>query len=245
MGSGGPRGLQILLPVADRGRGGFDSHTFPPLARALAVALTLALSGLAPGAAGAQSTDPADVPEFARPDSAGVTPPAGVDTLRASTGEPRDARGERLRPWHRRPWAVMTRSALVPGLGQWTNGRRVKAVLVAGGEVAAGLTLLDAHRETNDAFERQRQALAAGETAAAAAAGEEYERAFNRRATWAWIAATAVALSMLDAYVDAHLIQFDADFGPEPRLFEDDDTTGERADLRVGLRLSFQGPTGR
>ena len=30
-GSGGPRGLQILLPGAKTIRGGFDSHTFPPL----------------------------------------------------------------------------------------------------------------------------------------------------------------------------------------------------------------------
>ena len=30
MGSGGPRGLQILLPGAKTIRGGFDSHTFPP-----------------------------------------------------------------------------------------------------------------------------------------------------------------------------------------------------------------------
>jgi hypothetical protein len=212
--------------------------------------LGLALAAVASVPAGAQSTDPSDVPPFARPDSAGTTPPAGTDTLRARTDLPRDARGERVRPWHRRPWAIMTRSALVPGLGQWTNGRPIKALLVAGGEVAAGLTLLDAHRETNDALERQRQALAAGDEVAAATAGDDYDRAFDRRATWAWIAATAVALSMLDAYVDAHLSQFDADFGPEPKLFEDDDTTGAHApggaaDLRVGLRLSFQGPTGR
>ncbi len=31
MGSGGPRGLQILLSGAKTTRGGFDSHTFPPL----------------------------------------------------------------------------------------------------------------------------------------------------------------------------------------------------------------------
>jgi hypothetical protein len=191
------------------------------------------------------------VPAFARPDSAGQTPPAGTDTLRAGAGpaaEARDARGERVRPWHRKPWSIMARSALVPGLGQWTNGRRIKAALVAGGEVVAALQLLDAHRDTGDALERQEAALAAGQTAVAAAAGDEYEQAYNRRATWAWIAATAVALSMLDAYVDAHLLQFDADFGPEPRLFDDDGATGGptgQARMRAGLRLSFQGPTGR
>ena len=31
IGSGGPRGLQILLSGAKTTRGGFDSHTFPPI----------------------------------------------------------------------------------------------------------------------------------------------------------------------------------------------------------------------
>jgi hypothetical protein len=239
------------LPVADRGRGGFDSHTFPPAcsrARALALVLALALAlvlGLA-GAAAAQGTDPGEVPPFARPDSAGVTPPPG-DTLRPPLEDPRDARGERIRPWHRKPWAIMTRSALVPGWGQWTNQRRLKAVLVAGAEVAAGVQLVDAHNDTQDALDRQEAAIAAGDEAQAALAGAEYDTAFERRATWAWVTATAVALAMLDAYVDAHLLQFDADFGPNPGIDDEDDAesrVGGVPGVKVGLRLAFSGPRG-
>ncbi len=210
----------------------------------LALACALGLSG---GAA-AQATDPGDLSPVARPDSAGVTPPPG-DARRPSMADPRDARGERVRVWHQKPWAIMARSALVPGLGQWTNRRRVKAGLVAGAEVAAGIQLADAFSDTEAALDRERAALAAGDEAAADLARAQYERAFNRRATWAWLAATAVALAMLDAYVDAHLLQFDADFGPDPKLFDEDDASlrvpGGAPDVRMGLRLQFQGPSGR
>ena len=217
-------------------------------ARVRVLGLVAALILLA-GPASAQSSDPSDVTPIARPDSAGVTP-APSDSLRPPLEDPRDARGERIRPWHRKPWAIMTRSALVPGWGQWTNGRHLKSVLVAGGEVAVGLQLLDAHEDTEDALDRQSAAIAAGDDAAAALAGAEYDAAFERRATWAWVTALAIALSMADAYVDAHLLQFDADFGPDPGIIDDEDDAQGRvgrggADLRVGFRLAFQGPRGR
>lgn len=57
MGSGGPRGLQIPRSDASCVRGGFDSHTFPPilLGAALAAALMLA----APAARAATAADSA------------------------------------------------------------------------------------------------------------------------------------------------------------------------------------------
>jgi hypothetical protein len=53
--------------------------------------------------------------------------------------------------------------------------------------------------------------------------------------------------------VDAHLLQFDADFGPDPQLFDDDDdrdaakerVPGGAPEVRAGLRYHFQGPRGR
>ena len=57
MGSGGPRGLQILPSGANPIRGGFDSHTFPPLARsaALGIVLAAALVAASAGCAGAEA----------------------------------------------------------------------------------------------------------------------------------------------------------------------------------------------
>ena len=58
---------------------------------------------------------------------------------------------------------------------------------------------------------------------------------------------TTLALSMLDAYVDAHLLQFDADFGPDPEPLSDLEAAtgrshGGTSDLRAGVRLTFTGP---
>ena len=209
MGSGGPRGLQILLSVADRGRGGFDSHTFPPLACALALVLALAWGP----AAFAQA--PAD-----------------------------SARGERWRPWHERPTWIMARSAIVPGWGQLKNRRPLKAALALGLEGFAGVRVVRAWKDVDDASAREDRALRAGDAVAAAEARADYDRAYNRRATAGWILGAAVALSMLDAYVDAHLIQFDADFGPDPSL--PDDASGALpgpTGARVALCLSFTGPS--
>jgi len=203
MGSGGPRGLQILLSVADRGRGGFDSHTFPPLLPALALLLALC------GPARAQ---------------------APADSLS----------GERHRPWHEQPTWIMARSAVVPGWGQFKNGRPLKAGLAIGLEGAIGYKLVDAWKDVTAASEREDDALAHGDEAAAAAARADYEDAYNRRATAAWFLAGAVILSMVDAYVDAHLIQFDADFGPDPSLPEDaSSATPGSPGARVALCWSF------
>jgi len=202
MGSGGPRGLQILLSVADRGRGGFDSHTFPPLCLAL-------LLLFAAGPARAQ---------------------APVDSLT----------GERARPWHEQPTWIMARSAVVPGWGQFKNGRPLKAGLAIGLEGAIGYKLVDAWKDVEAAAAREDDALSHGDQAAADAARADYEEAYNRRATAAWFLAGAVILSMVDAYVDAHLIQFDADFGPDPSLPEDaSSATPGSSGARVALCWSF------
>ena len=198
------------MSVADRGRGGFDSHTFPPF---FALALGLALMIPGPRAAGAQVPAP---------------PRAANDSTR----------GERQRPWHEQPWSIMARSALVPGWGQLKNGRPLKAGLAVAIEGVAGVRLVRAWRDVNDASRREDQALRMGDQEAADAARADYDRAYNRRAAAGWIVGIAVVLSMVDAYVDAHLIQFDADFGPDPAL--PDDTSGAAVPATSGPRLSLR-----
>src|SRR6267378_4235840 len=55
LGSGGPRGLQILRSGVKSVRGGFDSHAFPPIVWGLGLVLALALAaaGAVAGAEGA------------------------------------------------------------------------------------------------------------------------------------------------------------------------------------------------
>ena len=159
IGSGGPRGLQILMSGALGVRGGFDSHAFPPSLLLLAtVLLPVALIGL-PASADAPPGSPQGAPAAPLdslrappvPDTAAVhivefghtrtVTPTPAATLRF--GEPR---------------YVMMRSLLVPGWGQLYNRSWIKATLMAGieGWLITGLVrderqLTRLSREADDA----------------------------------------------------------------------------------------------
>jgi hypothetical protein len=92
-------------------------------------------------------------------------------------------------------WALF-RSAVLPGWGQWYNGKKFKSLLVLGGEV--GLIV-------NASFQNQK----------ALRSKTEDERAFyeNNRSLSAWWAVAVYFLNLLDAYVDAQLSDFDV--GPD------------------------------
>jgi hypothetical protein len=179
---------------------------------------------------------------FAQTTPVADTTRAPASAFDSTAAEPplRSARvGPRVRPWHAKPWAVMARSAIVPGWGQATNGKWIKAGLAVGLEAWTGARVADAWRDANDALDREAVALAAGDGPTAAAARADYNAAYDRRATGAWLLGAAIVASMLDAYVDAHFLQFDADFGPDPRL--PDDATGQR-NVRFGVTWAFTGP---
>jgi hypothetical protein len=94
------------------------------------------------------------------------------------------------------PTGAMLRSIAFPGWGQWYNGRRFKAVIVFGAE--AGIIANTVYQ--NQMVQKSQSDL---------------EREFyleNRRLSNWWLAG-AILLSMIDAYVDAHLYDFDE--GPE------------------------------
>ncbi len=90
------------------------------------------------------------------------------------------------------PTGAMLRSMAVPGLGQWYNQKRFKAVIVAGVEI--GL-IVDAVVQNQ----------------LAAQATISYDREFyrNNRSLAIWWLGAAILYSMADAYVDAHLFDFD------------------------------------
>lgn len=97
-----------------------------------------------------------------------------------------------LRQKMRDPTGAMLRSMIVPGWGQWYNGKRFKAFLVFGAE--AGLI-------ANTIYQNQK----------VQSSSTELEREFyleNRRLSNWWLAGV-ILYSMIDAYVDAHLSDFD------------------------------------
>ena len=90
------------------------------------------------------------------------------------------------------PTGAMLRSIVFPGWGQWYNGKHFKAILVFGAEAGIIANTI-----------RQNQRVQASKS--------ELEREFyleNRRLSNWWLAGV-ILLSMIDAYVDAHLYDFD------------------------------------
>jgi hypothetical protein len=120
------------------------------------------------------------------------------------------------------PSGAMLRSLAVPGWGQWYNGKKLKTVLVAGGEI--GLVA--------DAI-IQNQLAARAQT--------DIDRLFYRdnRSLAIWWLAAAILYSMADAYVDAHMYHFDE----SPELSQAPILLHKKAPAlyppAIGIKISF------
>lgn len=95
----------------------------------------------------------------------------------------------------------MFKSALVPGWGQWSNGKHLKAGAFF---LAEGYMIYRAGRAAHREGEAEDHGLDA-----------EAEKWNAERRDFTWWLLFAVVLSMGDAYVDAHLRGFDAEFDLE------------------------------
>jgi len=158
--------------------------------------------------------------------------------LAASAPGPATVHADSLR--HRsRPFLVMLRSAAVPGWGQLYNHKYLKAVGVVAGEGLLAYQAWSEYRKENDAVDRL-SAIANADVEAGVnyqldpvylAADQDREVHRNKKINWIWWGIAAHLLSTVDAYVDAHLGTFEADFGSsEP---------GEKPRLTLALRTRF------
>ena len=95
------------------------------------------------------------------------------------------------------PSGAMWRSLAFPGWGQLYNGKYLKAAIIAGGEFSLiyGIWIQE---------QRRKDAKKAGDDYAA-----NFYRDDRQRLTW-WLTGL-ILYSMADAYVDAHLLDFDID----------------------------------
>ncbi len=226
MGSGGPRGLQIPRSGADRVRGGFDSHAFPPFL-ALLLAIALALSSRPAAAAPA--------------DSLAVVPPVAADTTvrrvaRTSGG------------WTEQPRVVMLRSLLVPGWGQFHNRAYVKSALVAAGEGAFGVFLWQDRRELDRLLVEVERERVGGDPQGYESAVTRYNARLDTYVSRQWLFAGVLAYALVDAYVDAHFRDFDIEFRTDPALPDGAPPdlgrpargpTGGARSARIALRWNF------
>lgn len=127
-----------------------------------------------------------------------------------SAEEQRSAAEADTTAWHRKPVATMFKSTLVPGWGQWSNGKHVKAGAFF---LTEGYFFYRAARAAQKEWDLEDQ----GRDDEALSWNEE-------RRDYTWWLLFVVILSMGDAYVDAHLRGFDAEFEPTE--------TGGRAGFR-------------
>jgi hypothetical protein len=122
----------------------------------------------------------------------------------------------------------MMRSLAVPAWGQATNGQSIKALIVAAGEGYLLYHLFTHERERRDAKDK---ITGDPDRAAHWESRAEYHR--ERRNDFTWWSAFAIALSMGDAYVDAHLRYVDVEFKARD--------AGENEDM-LEIRLSLEWP---
>jgi len=180
MGPGGLRGLQILQPGANHARGGFDSHASPPrLLRFRGGSAVVALLAL-----GSLS-------------AAGQTPQERIPAL--------DRPGRTLPEPTQSPGTAALKSLVLPGWGQAGNGQWLKSGLffgAYGGLLAWGVSL---NQDKQDAA----GSLHAAPDSLKGYWQSEVDRLENDRNSKYWFAGAALLLSVVDAYVDAHLRGFD------------------------------------
>lgn len=99
----------------------------------------------------------------------------------------------------RSPSGALLRSLAVPGWGQLYNKKYFKAVIVAGGQAVLLGTAVVEWKRASDA--KKNMSVPPAERL------EDYRLHTNNRNMFLWLYAAATVVSMLDAYVDAHLLQ--------------------------------------
>ena len=120
------------------------------------------------------------------------------------------------------PTGAMLRSIVVPGWGQFYNGKWLKGLVIAGAEVGF---------ITN--------AIVLNKWAHEATTEEEFLYYIDNRNLSFWLLGATILYSMADAYVDAHLFGFDE--SPDLTLFlrGDSEPIYGMQTCTLTMRLSF------
>jgi hypothetical protein len=152
----------------------------------------------------------------------------GTDTLSPSPAA--DSLVSAKKPNLRSPTGALLRSLTVPGWGQMYNKKYFKALIVAGGQgVLLGSAIAEWKRASdakNDTSLSSFQRL------------EDYRLHTNNRNMLLWLYAAATVVSILDAYVDAHLSQDTGEGVPQIGTISLEPDAEKKA-LLVKLKIDF------
>jgi hypothetical protein len=227
MGPGGPRGLQIPMSGVDHGRGGFDSHTFPPafslsckiVAEILAVFFILIVlcdcentwaedftfKGYAIGIEICLQDTTTTRALLEERDKARLKDELKLIALEEVEGEKR---------WQRKktPLVAVFSNMVLPGLGEVYNGRRLKAALMVGlssfyvGEAWLNYKRSVIRRKARDSYPVN--------TRSWYSQNEWFVYHKEQAKDYLWWSGAVWVIGMLDAYIDAHLFDLRG-FSPE------------------------------
>jgi len=128
------------------------------------------------------------------------------------------------------PRYVMLRSLLVPGWGQAHNHAWVKAALIAGGEGKFIADLVGDDRKLKDLDADVKAADRSGDLEARNAAVERYNARLDHYVGRQWLLGALLIYSLVDAYVDAHFVNFQ---------FEFDRDSARPSGVRLGMEKRF------
>lgn len=131
---------------------------------------------------------------------------------------------------------ALIRSVAFPGWGQFYNKKYIKAALVFGVEATYIVLAADEWRKTN--FHKKNFQSAPPYSPEQYWEFDQYQFHRDRRNLYLWVISGIVFLSMFDAYVDAHLYNFDKEKMEDLKV-ELVPTYNKHYRVKVLLSLSF------
>jgi hypothetical protein len=123
-------------------------------------------------------------------------------------------------------------SAAYPGLGQLMNGAEKKAAVIGAAEAFLVARLVLEDRWTRNSLRRYHETGDPDHF-------DEYSEHFDRRQTLIWWVIVAALYGIADAYVDAHLADFDEPLSPSLERTLGGPSGGTGDAIRVGIAIRF------
>jgi hypothetical protein len=134
-----------------------------------------------------------------------------------SIGAPQDSAdtGETAEEKIKKPWptGALLRSAIMPGWGQFYNKQYLKTIIYGGAEI---LLAYKARQNWREMDEHQSNFMNSDDPEYKAREFALYEDKRDTRNLYLWLTGLSIFISMFDAYVDAHM----ADFDRQDKAFE-------------------------
>ncbi|MEW5876384.1 MAG: hypothetical protein AB1752_14555 [Candidatus Zixiibacteriota bacterium] len=139
------------------------------------------------------------------PDSTGMDTTAKAESPRpAGEASPDRLLYHENKGFFQSPTGTLLKSAVIPGWGQWSNGKKQKAAIYAGIEAYFFTKAMIWRGRTSDRLQDWQVTCDAGDCDEDLFSS--YDSARDRRNYFYWLLGTTIFVSMFDAYADRYLL---------------------------------------